>query len=766
MSNYTEKQMRELDYGKLKDARTIDNLDGEIKFTELYKQNENSHPYLREVKCLQVQTQYLMKGIQDGDWFAGRIKRLFVGIDPERGDVVEPAYFCQFELLKEQLNKPDIDPKTEEDIRYLLTFWANEATYFRCRKNFPEHISKGLPSDNYYSSDEISYAMFGLGGPVLDYDKLLKKGIPGLEEEIIHKKKSDTLLTDDQHIFLDSLLAVLDIFKKTANRYIHEARYKAKECTLEQNRKKYLLIADSLSRLCHSKPTSYHEAIQLLWLYNLISLTKNYGRMDVSLGDFLAHDLNEGVLTTDEALDITIGLWRQIVDRGDNFNNRIIIGGLGRRNIKNADRFALVALEAQKIVNEAIPQLSLRWHNSMDISLLEKAIEVLSTGSTMPIIYNDEINVQAVEKAFGVSRLEAEQYVMYGCGEYIIEHRSIGSPDAAMNVLKALDVTLHNGVDSFSGQRRGLSLGTFESFETFEQLQAALARQLEYQTALLAEAQSSIYRTTGQYAAFPALSLLYDDCIARAKPILAGGVRYLGGTIETFGNNSAADALFAIKKLVYDDKTLSKSQLLKILNANFEGFAKERQAMLALPKFGNDNQEVDEMSVWLNSILCQAAMTQKNYTTLDTFLVVLINNGDSVLHGKKTAASADGRLSGAPLSNGNQPSSGMDNNGVTALLNSMAKLPAELHAGATHNIKFNRETLRKNPAQVAALIKAYFAKGGTQIMITTTDKNELEQALAKPNEFRHIFVRVGGYSERFVDLPKDIQTEIINRTLY
>lgn len=766
MNTHTENQMRELDYGKLKDARNIVGLEGEIKFTEVYKKYKNSHPYRREIKCLQEQTIHLMQDIQDGEWFAGKIKRLFVGIDPERGDVVEPAYFCQFELLEGQLSKPEINSKTKEDIRYLLSFWASEATYFRCRKDFSGHVTKGLPSDNYYSSEEISYPMFGFGGPVLDYDKLLQKGIPGLEEEIKLRKLSDDSLTEDQHIFLESLVDFLVIFKETAQRYILEARYKAKESILDSDRKKFLLIAQSLTHICQSKPASYHEAIQLLWLYNLLSLTKNYGRMDVSLGDFLAHDLDLGVLTYGEALEMTVGLWRQIVDRGDNFNNRILIGGLGRRNEKNADRFALLALEAQKVVNEAIPQLSLRWHNSMDKILLDKAIEVLSTGSTMPIIYNDEVNVPAIEKAFGVNHQEAEQYVMYGCGEYIIEHRSVGSPDAALNVLKALDVTLNNGIDTYAGKKRGLSLGAFETFETFEQLQAAFAHQLEYQISLLAEAQSSIYRTTGRYAAFPALSLLYDDCIARAKPILAGGVRYLGGIIETFGNNSAADALYAIKKLVYDDKSLSHNKLLEVLKANFEGYEGERRTMLALPKFGNDIQEVDEMSVWLNTTLCQAAIAQKNFTILDTFLVVLINNGDSVLHGKKTAASADGRKSGAPLSNGNQPTSGMDHNGITALLNSMAKLPAAIHAGATHNIKFTRDTLRMKPTQIKALIKGYFAKGGTQVMITTTDKNELELALVKPEEFRHIFVRVGGYSERFVDLPVDIQTEIINRTLY
>jgi pyruvate-formate lyase len=342
----------------------------------------------------------------------------------------------------------------------------------------------------------------------------------------------------------------------------------------------------------------------------------------------------------------------------------------------------------------------------------------------------------------------------------------VGSPDAALNVLKALDVTLHNGVDSFSGKRMGLALGPFESFATFDVFRYAFARQLEHQVGLLADAQSTIYRTTGAYAAFPALSLLYDDCIATAKPILGGGVRYLGGTIETFGNNSAADALSAIKTVVYDNKEVTHARLLEMIANDFEGFENERRKLISLPKFGNDMDQADDQVVWINRILYSAAKLQTECTLLDTFLVVNINNGDSVLHGKKTAASADGRKAGEPLSNGNQPSAGNDLNGITALLNSMAKVPAEIHAGMTHNMKLSRRMLVENGEQTKALVRGYFNNGGTQLMITTVEKGELMEAIRQPEKYRHIFVRVGGYSERFVDLPRDIQREVMERTLY
>jgi len=343
---------------------------------------------------------------------------------------------------------------------------------------------------------------------------------------------------------------------------------------------------------------------------------------------------------------------------------------------------------------------------------------------------------------------------------------STGSPDAAMNILKALDVTLNNGVDSYFGQKRGLELGGLKDFKTFDELKSALQKQLDYQMELCAVAQAIVYKVTGQYAAFPLISALYDDCIERGKPVLAGGVRYLGGTVETFGNNTTADALLAIKKLVYDLKLLSPQEMLEILARNFEGYEKQHKLMINQPKYGNDNTEADEMALWLNTMVCEQAHKHEKTSGLDQFSVVMINNGDSVLRGKCTSASPDGRKKSEPLSNGNQPGAGNDKNGITALLNSMSKLDPAVHAGVVHNLKLSRQSITKEKAKIGALLKGYFIKGGTQLMITIIDKNELEQAMKDPQKYTHLIVRVGGYSERFVDLPRDIQLELIRRTLY
>jgi len=172
------------------------------------------------------------------------------------------------------------------------------------------------------------------------------------------------------------------------------------------------------------------------------------------------------------------------------------------------------------------------------------------------------------------------------------------------------------------------------------------------------------------------------------------------------------------------------------------------------------------MILCLNGLACRAAHREGLRAGLDSFNIVLINNGDSVWLGKGVAATPDGRNAGEPISNGNQPGAGYDHAAMTALLNSMSKLDAGLHARVVHNLKLSRGLAQSRRAEVSALFQGYFAGGGTQLMVTVIDRDELENALKEPEKHANLIVRVGGYSERFVNLPRDIQLEVIRRTLY
>jgi pyruvate-formate lyase len=260
--------------------------------------------------------------------------------------------------------------------------------------------------------------------------------------------------------------------------------------------------------------------------------------------------------------------------------------------------------------------------------------------------------------------------------------------------------------------------------------------------------------------------MLYDDCLARGKGLFSGGSRYLGGTLETYGNSSAADSLTAIKRLVYDTHTLTPDQLLAALDADFDGHDRVRRLLLEAPKYGNDDAEADAMLVRVHEHVCNHTRDQARRLPLHSYLVVTINNSANALMGRWTAASADGRRACTPMNNGNAPSSGSDRCGITAVLNSIVKPSTHIHAGAVQNMKFSRELFMKNRPELEALLDTYFDNGGAQAMITVVSRGDLEDAMRRPENYRHIFVRVGGFSARFVDLPHDVQMEILQRTLY
>jgi len=260
-------------------------------------------------------------------------------------------------------------------------------------------------------------------------------------------------------------------------------------------------------------------------------------------------------------------------------------------------------------------------------------------------------------------------------------------------------------------------------------------------------------------------SLLMNDCVERDRGLCQGGVRYLGGTNETYGNITTADAFTAIQKLVYQENKYTIADIARACRENFAHDEPLRQALLAAPKYGNDDEAADAMAVRVHEQVCTATSAQAAPAGLDTYLVVIVNNWGNTILGRFTAASPDGRKAGEPMSNANNPTSGYDRNGTTAFLNSLVKLDPALHAGAVQNMKFAKSMFGKDRPKTKALLATYWNKGGQQAMITVVSHEDMESAMREPEKWGHLLVRVGGFSIRFVELPRDVQQDLLRRTL-
>lgn len=747
--------------------------EAEQAFTAAYRQHIQDDPAIREAYCLQVQFKYLFDPIRPGELIAGRTHYLPVGFGLEDA-AGGPVFYCYYDrLLPEVTGLPE---QERQDCLEMLEFWKNEAS-------IAGKLIQRLPANTLKATtNHIAEMMGRLSGTLLNYEKLTRIGLPGLRAEILGGKKlnGDLALYHGMELTLDLLIDII-------RNYAVQARSLAASVEDEYAESDCLQMASALDAICLRPPKTLWEAVQLTWLYTMISGTVNYGRMDVYLGPFYAADIDSGRLSETKALQLMQSLWRLIADRKTIFNGRVFIGGRGRPNEASADRFALLAMEATRTVVEVEPQLTLRFHKGMNPALMQKALDMLGAGRTFPMLFNDDVNIPAVEHGFGVSRLLAEQYLPYGCGEYCLDHVSFGSPNCSLNLLKALESVLHHGRDVLTGEQIGLdpanayrgtkkvsasdplgnsALGLDEMFPTFDELFRAYKRQVEFSVEALADRHRIEYQVEDESAAFLFASMLYDDCMQRGKSLVGGGVRFQGGLIETYGMVNTADSLTAIQSLVYERKIITLEKLVVALDADFKGFEREYRWMRRAPKYGNDDPRADSMLCTVSEQVARHTHAQAKRIGLDYFLVVNINNHMNVGLGAQTAASAEGRRSKAPLANGNTPTAGNDTQGVTAFLNSIVKPEVKFHAGYTQNMKFSKNTFQEERPKLEALLTTYFANGGAQAMLTVVGRGEMEAALHEPEKYHNLMVRVGGFSARFVDLSPEIQRDLLARTLY
>ncbi len=722
--------------------------------TERHQALFNTDRYQLEIEYLKLQFPAIFLDPEAEDLIWGRVKLLPIGFFPQEGGL---GYHCMEEMWEEFEQEHTLDFEDLKRIAKLKSYWKDKTTTYNTRQAYPADVAEVLPSDNWFHESGVGFPLYRMAGAHQNYDALISKGLPGLKDEVLDRMNEYS--GDAEKVaFLKGMLSMLNVVSETAEKYadhIDTLNHPAGD-----------KMSKALRSVANQKPQSFYEGIQLVQLWSMMSGAFNYSRMDIYLGDLLASDLDNGVISEQEAISYIESLWRLIIFRNTIFDGRVIIGGRGRRNPENADCFAKLAIQASRNVAGVLPQLTLRFDVGQDPTLYEDALEAIGEGCSFPMLYNDQVNIPAVSKAFGVSMEEAEHYLPYGCGEYVLNHRSFGTPNGVINLAKAVEVCLYGGYDLRLKNIMGVECKTLAEVETFEEFEQNYKAVVERYVTALAKQQKIEYDVVGQEAGFLMYSALFDDCIGRAKPIFAGGLRHLGGTIETYGNTNAADSLLAIKQLVFEQKKFTGEQVMELMASNYEQNPSAQKAFLNVPKYGNDIEEADEMLINVHNHVCNFVREQGPKVGLDSYLVVNINNHANTILGRHTGATPDGRKDGEHMANANNPQSGQDKNGITAVLNSLIKPAIDIHAGSVQNMKFSKEMFNERRLVTKALLNTYFENGGSQAMISVLGKEDLQGAIERPQDYPNLIVRVGGFSSRFIDLAPDVQQEILHRTLY
>jgi formate C-acetyltransferase len=415
------------------------------------------------------------------------------------------------------------------------------------------------------------------------------------------------------------------------------------------------------------------------------------------------------------------------------------------------------------------PNVALRLTRHTPDEVLTRALDALARGSGRPALYNDDLYVHTLRNMdLGLSLADAREIGFGGCTETMIAGLSnVGSLEGEINLAKALELALHDGFDPVAGRQEGPHTGAFEDCARFEEFEAAVRRQIQYLTdAFCARSKEQLRLRFRRGDPKLYRTFFTRDCVKRRRSFEAGGARYNWAVVSYQGIANLMDGMAAIRQAVYEERRIGRAELIAALDADFAGHDAVRQRLLAAPKFGNDDASVDVPGAALIRYAWEclyAHETPRGGRYLPSCILFTTYLGA----GRTVGATPDGRRARTVLTDSVGPVQGCDRRGPTAMLNSVARLPLWLAAGTpVLNMRFQAGLLRTDQGRAAtgALIRAFFARGGMQAQVAVVDRNDMLAAQRDPEAHRDLLVRIGGYSEYFVRLDRELQDSVMART--
>ncbi len=600
-----------------------------------------------------------------------------------------------------------------------------------------------------------STTFFG-GHMVPDFETLLQQGLDGYRDEIRRAREASDGTKRD---FYEAMDTILDAFAIVLTRTADAVNALQASGTEEQ--KRLSTLAENLRHIAACPPSNFHQALLLVYFAHMLAGADTFGRFDKYLYPFYEKDLRAGLLTSDFALSLLECLCVK-VEQMDQIQN-MTLGGVLEDGAPCYNALTRLMLQATRNAGYKGPNLCLRINDVMPTDMWEEIRASLATGQGLPALYNDGVMIPFLEKD-GYPPQVARDFCLAGCSQVMLPGRTHFVNDIGIfNVAKVLELTLYGGVDAAMTGLEAGERGETE-FDSFHALYRAFCERLEDFIRLEAEINNTEIRFIGSQEGYALRSLLTRDCIENGKGCYQGGARYNGVEMEFIGITNVADSLAAIKKLVYDERSLTLSQLREALLHNFDGYESLRAQLLHCPKFGNDDPYVDDIRADLTCRCYETMRAQKgafggHYIPGE----VIFTAHDDM--GSVTGATPDGRKKGEVLADSAGASQGLDRCGPTALLNSCLKLPSDSIVTTTVlNLKFLKSLFESEGDKCLSLIRTYFAQGGQQVQVNVCDSEVLKKAYERPQDYAGLIVRVGGFSAYFTALSQKLQLEIIARS--
>ena len=726
----------------------------------------------------------------------------------------------------------EIAEETKAELKEADKYWKGKTTSELATSYMAPEAIKAI-EHNIFTPGNYFYN--GVGHVTVKYWEVLETGFEGIMEKA--QKELDGCSVGDGNYarkshFLEAVILSCKAVIDYAGRYAKLAQEIAAQTSDPVRKQELLVIAENCSRVPAKGAQNFYEACQSFWFVQQLLQMESSGhsispgRFDQYMYPYYKKDMEAGTITREFAQELMDCIWVKLNDlnkcrdaasaegfAGYSLFQNLIAGGQNKEGEDVTNDLSVMCIQASMHVHLPAPSLSVRVWNGSPHEFLIKAAELTRTGIGLPAYYNDEVIIPALQNR-GLSLEDAREYNIIGCVEPQKAGKTEGWHDAAFfNMCRPLELVFSNGMDK--GEMVGIPTGDVIQMKTFDEFFDAYKKQMEYCISLLVNADNAIDVAHAERCPLPFLSCMIDDCLKEGKSVQEGGAVYNFTGPQGFGIANMADGLFAIRKLVYEDKKVSMKELKEALAWNYdkgldaqsagdmtemimkamqkagrnvdastaEGLLKTFMGMKPgeqktqrfkeihdmideVPKFGNDIPEVDYFAREV-AYTYSKPLQKYNNPRGGKFQAGLYPVSANVPLGGQTGATPDGRYAHTPVADGVSPSAGKDVKGPTAAATSVSRLDHFIVSNGTlFNQKFHPSALsgREGLEKFVALIRGYFDQKGMHMQFNVVDRQTLLDAQEHPEKYKHLVVRVAGYSALFTTLSRSLQDDIIRRT--
>lgn len=759
-------------------------------WTESYKKTEGMTAPIRRAQAFKDVCEQLVVTIFPGELIVGAVGEF------RKCGILTPEFSWtwvdrEMDHFSDRVQDPYEMTDEQRDFvrKNIFPYWKGKSLEEAFLAQVPEDIANVAVDTGIIDIDSKWRQSVGEITP--DYqDVLFKKGFRGIidccKEKLSHIKLSQPGAMEKRDFYRSVILCGEGMIA-LAHRYVSKADDMAAAEKDSMRKKELEQIASICRRVPEFPPQTFQEALQMIWFYQLGGilmenpLSLNPGRFDQYMYPYYRYDIDHKLHDDDGILELIECYWLKLSEwvwtisantadffAGYNQFQNLTVGGSDRYGKDATNELSYLALKATAEVKTHQPGLSVRISQNSPKEFVDAVMELVALGTGFPAIHSDRTGYQML-KNLGYETEDARDWNNCGCVVPHFRKTFEWTSTVNVNFSGAFEYATNGGKSRMTGKQMGLPIYQDRQFATYEDVERAFFKQFDNLIEISVTGTLIAQRLQREMIPRPYFSALFEHCLETGKDLVDGGATYnIGPVLTGIGLAESANSLAAIKKLVFDEKVCTMDEILDAMDKNWEGYEALRKQAQNAPKYGNDDDYVDDIAQRISNHFYDE--THK-YVDIygNPFTSAFMGISNFIPTGRVIGATACGRKAGEPISEGVSPVAGTDISTPLAAMNSCAKMNQDMHSGGTLlNMRLSHELVKtkRGRSNLAAMVQAFFDMGAFHVQFNTLSTETLLEAQKHPDQYKDLLVRVAGYSTQFVHLSKTLQDSIIRRSVH